>query len=113
MNSSSIIKSRHLYAALEIWRYCEDSCRHLFGSAFGNTVVDRILGELRKHSEGLTRTEISAVFANNINAAKLSAALDYLSKHGRAFARSEASGERGRPTERWFAGKEERKRTLV
>jgi len=86
-------------------------------SALGNTVADRILGELREHPEGLTRTEISAVFANNINAAKLSAALGYLSKHGRVFAKSEESGGRGRPTERWFAGKgeemEERKRTLV
>lgn len=102
LDCSAVIKIPHLRAALEVWRYCKDSCRYIFGSALGYPVADRILEELRKSPKGLTRTEISAIFGRNVSEAATSAALEFLRKQRRAFAKSEKSGERGRPTERWF-----------
>jgi hypothetical protein len=102
LDRSRVIRMQHLRAALEVWRYCEDSCRYIFGNALGNPVADRILDALRKAPHGLTRTEISELFARNVSEAATSAALEFLRKQGRAFMKSEKSGERGRPTERWF-----------
>jgi hypothetical protein len=109
LDCSPLIKLPHLRAALEVWRYCKGSCRYIFGSALGHPVADRILEELRRNTEGLTRTEISAIFGRNVSEATISAALAFLRDQGRAFAKSKKSGERGRPTERWFCKKTRRR----
>jgi hypothetical protein len=102
LDLSPLIKLPHLRAALEVWRYCKDSCRYIFGRALGDPVADRILEALRKNPQGLTRTEISAIFGRNVYEATISAAIEFLRKHGRAFEKPKKSGKRGRPTERWF-----------
>jgi hypothetical protein len=103
LDSSKVINTPHLYAALEVWRYCFDSCRYIFGSALGDPVADGILRELRKNPKGLTRTEISKLLGHNLDHERISDALESLHKHERAFTRDDKGGKPGRPSERWFA----------
>ena len=49
------VREEHLRAGLALWQYCEDSARHIFGRATGDTVADRILEALRTNSEGMTK----------------------------------------------------------
>ena len=91
----------HLKAALAVWEYCEASAKYVFGDAMGDAVADRILGGLRQTLDGLTRTDISALFGRNVLVGRLSQALGLLLQHGRA--RFEQQGDDIRRVERWFA----------
>jgi hypothetical protein len=102
LDASSIINSRHLAAAVEVWRYCEDSARFIFGDSLGDDTADRILQALRRTSEGLTRTDISSLFDRTKSADQISIALNRLSTMRLAHSTTEST--KGRPTERWFAG---------
>jgi hypothetical protein len=88
----------HLEAALEIWRYAEDSARYLFGDSIGDPTADSILRGLRRAPLGMTRTEIWALFGRNLHVAEIDRALLELGK-----ARFQAETTGGRPAERWFA----------
>jgi len=37
------IKRQHLEAGLEVWRYCEDSCRYIFGDLIGDSTAETLL----------------------------------------------------------------------
>ena len=102
MDRSDVICVQHLGAALEVWRYAEDSARFVFGDALGDPVADEILGALRTHPEGLTRSDIRDLFSRNAKAVTISAALALLDERSLAHCHSEDTG--GRPVERWFAG---------
>src|SRR5208337_636296 len=65
LDKSTEIRKEHLLAALEVWRYCEESVRFIFGERVGNPIADRILSMLRSMPAGLTRTEISTLFHRN------------------------------------------------
>lgn len=41
------ISATHLLAAREVWRYCEESARYIFGEALQNTTANEILAALR------------------------------------------------------------------
>ena len=43
LDCRSVIELVHLRAALEVWRYCEDSCRYLFGDRTGNPIADTLI----------------------------------------------------------------------
>jgi DNA replicative helicase MCM subunit Mcm2 (Cdc46/Mcm family) len=101
LGCSAVIKTQHLHAALAVWRYCQDSARYIFGSELGDPIADRILRELRRKSNGLTKTEIRSVFSRNLSEAEINRALGVLSEHG--FAKPEAEETGGRPSERWLA----------
>ncbi len=102
LDCSPEIRVPHLAAALEVWRYCQDSARFIFGDALGDQVADAILETLRARPEGMTRTEIRDFFDRNKSAAEIRRALGILARHG--LARSETDRETGgRPVERWFA----------
>jgi hypothetical protein len=92
----------HLEAALEVWRYCEDSCRYLFGDLIGDPTADAILKALRSTpQEGLTRWEINKLFAGNKPAAEIERALHLLAQTEKArFAMEDTGGKR--PAQRWF-----------
>jgi hypothetical protein len=92
----------HLEAALEIWRYCEDSCRYLFGDLIGDSTADAILKALRSApQEGLTRWEINKHFTGNKPAAEIERALHLLAQTRKAgFAMEDTGGKR--PAQRWF-----------
>src|SRR5262245_41923646 len=92
----------HLNAAFEVWRYCADSARCIFGNALGDRVADEILRALRAvGGEGMTRTEIRDLFARNASSDRIGAALALLLERGLVRRGTRSSG--GRPTEIWVA----------
>jgi hypothetical protein len=105
LDCSPVIKEVHLAAALEVWRYCEDSARFIFGDRIGDRIADEVLAALRQAGPGgITRTDLHRHFGRNTPAEKIAFGLNLLA--GCNLARSEtdvATG--GRPAERWFAVK--------
>jgi hypothetical protein len=94
------IQRHHLEAALEVWRYCDESARFIFGDRTGNLTADTILEALRKNPAGLTRAEIySDLFGRHKSKDEIKAALELLQRAGKAHAETEETG--GRPIERW------------
>lgn len=91
----------HLEAARELWRYCRDSARFIFGDAVVDPRENKALEALRAAPGGLTRTEISALFSRNLKREQLDAILRALLDQGKARFDRDATG--GRSAERWFA----------
>lgn len=103
LDRSQLVCEYHLRAGVEVWRYAEDSCRHIFGVATGDNVADSILTALRSNPTGLTRTEIIRdVFGGNKGKVHIDRGLSLLEKNGLAKHITETPPE-GRPIERWFA----------
>jgi Protein of unknown function (DUF3987) len=101
MDESEYIDREHLSAALAIWQYAEDSARHIFGNATGDSVADTILLALgAADQDGMTRTQIRDHFGRNLKADRITQALALLLKDGRLSMSTESTG--GRPVERWF-----------
>ena len=101
LDESPYVRASHLYAGLEAWRYCEDSCRAIFGDSLGDPTADEIMGALRRAPLGMTRTELIHHFQRHKKADEIGRALATLQQTGQA--RSEREDTGGRPTERWFA----------
>lgn len=99
----SVISQDHLMAALALWEYCEASARYIFGQRLGDPIADELIQALRKHPEGLTRTEIRDWFGRNRKASEIDRGLNILAKLNRALPHREESDGGGRPVERWFA----------
>lgn len=105
LDGATEIRREHLTAALEVWRYCEESARFIFGDALGDSTADFILQKLRTAPGGITRTEINTLFQKHKASSEISRALDVLKRARRARCEPEPTG--GRPTERWFATSED------
>jgi hypothetical protein len=104
LDCSSVVRAEHLMAALEVWRYCEDSARFVFGDALGDTTADEIIRELRQAPAGLTRNEIREHFNRNKSSAEIGRALGVLLEYGLArVERCQEDESQKRRTERWFA----------
>ena len=104
LGRSPVIRVDHLKAGLAVWRYCEKSARFIFGGSLGDPLADTILSALRRTPAGMTRTDVSVLFARNQSASAIDRALAGLSARGLALAVQEHSGGgRGRPIERWRA----------
>lgn len=101
LDSTPVIKERHLQAALAVWEYCEASARFIFGDSLGDPVADEILRLLRSRPEGMTRTEINNAFRRNRSAASIGQALTVLAENALATAEKEETS--GRAAERWCA----------
>lgn len=101
LDLSAVIRKEHLNAALAIWKYCEDSCRYIFGDSLGDPMADTLLQALRIASNGLTRTEINNLFGRHKDGGKLGRALAMLSESG--MVRRETRETDGRPAEVWIA----------
>ena len=101
LDRSPPVDVAHLRAALEVWRYCEDSARFIFESGTGNKHADRILQALRVADEsGLSKTEIvHDVFNRHATRFEIDEALRLL--HGLNLAHCRQENTRGRPVERW------------
>ena len=80
LDGSKFIMPIHLEAALELWRYSEESSRLIFGVKIGNTNADKILEALIAVApECLSRTEISEkVMLKNATAFEIDKALRLL-----------------------------------
>lgn len=99
---SYVVKPTHLNAALEVWRYCADSARFVFGASLGDPVADELdAALLHAGCEGRTRTEIRDLFNKNARKAEVDRALTLLIEHGRVRRDYERTGS-GRPVERWI-----------
>jgi len=106
LDQSSFIKVVHLRAALELWRYCFDSARFIFGEALGDPIADAILKKLRSHiPDGMTRAEISIdLFHRKKTSDEIGRALQSLLRQGMLRMKPDESSPRGgRPSERWSA----------
>lgn len=97
LDGSDVIRREHLRAALAVWEYAEASVRCVFGDSVGNPMADKILGELRRRSKGLTLTDIHDLFGRKTAAIDLRAALQLLLDSGLVSGRQKTTGERGRP----------------
>ena len=102
LDCSKEVCVEHLQAALECWRYCEDSARWTFQAGTGNKNADRILAALAAAEEkGMTRWQITnEVFNRNATKFEIDAALRLL--HGLKLAVRNIEGTETRPAERWF-----------
>jgi hypothetical protein len=101
LDCSTVVRVPHLAAALEVWRYGEDSCRFIFGDSLGDVTADTIRAALRRNPDGMTRTEISSLFDRHKAADQVTRALELLRSQKMAEFRSRPT--KGRPAERWFA----------
>jgi hypothetical protein len=101
LDQSEAVRVEHLLAALEVWRYCEDSVRYIFGDRLGDVTADKILSTLRSTPCGARRTEISELFDRNKDKNEIDRALALLYDSALAEMRMEPTA--GRSVERWFA----------
>jgi hypothetical protein len=101
LDGERLIGAEHVKAALALWNYAERSLFSIFGDALGDPNADRILTALREAPNGLTRTEIAAIFGRNAPASEIERALALLARAGLASPTTEDTG--GRPVERWQA----------
>lgn len=105
---TAVINGRHSIttedqdAAWEYWRYCDDSCKYIWGDTTDETSATILTG-LRGKTEGLTRSDIYAVFSGHRSKQDIDGALAWLAARGLAHSRTMATGERGRPAERWYS----------
>ncbi len=100
LDRSQVIGIEHLEAAFAVWKYAESSARYIFGDKLGNAAADKILAALRGRPEGMTRTEINALFQNH-RAGDVREALRILVESNLVEAKDVPTG--GRPAQRWFA----------
>ena len=101
LDGSKAIGQQHLVAALALWEYCEASARYVFGDALGDPDADEILEALSRKPEGMTRTEISALFNRNKSAGQIGRALTVLLRERRV--KMETIETNGRTAEVWTA----------
>jgi len=101
LDAAPSIGTAHLEAALECWRYAEQSAQFVFGDALGDPVADTILAALRQQPGGMTGTDLRDLFHRHAKPAQLDRALQRLLKEG--FATSAREQTAGRPTVRWRA----------
>lgn len=91
LDYSEQIREVHLKAALALWRYCEDSARHIFGDSLGDPFTDELLRALH-NSGGMTRTQIRDHFGRNKSSEKIDAALADLKRYGKAKCEKQTKG---------------------
>lgn len=102
INGARRIEDAHQDAAWELWRYCDDSCKYIWGDATDQTAA-RILQGLREtgNDKGLTKNEVFELFHGHKSKELINAGLAWLSSRGLAYSRTVPTG--GRPAEMWFA----------
>ena len=97
MGFSTAIKADHLLAALAVWEYVEKSAQYIFGDNIGDSVVDRIFAAVCDAPEGITRTNIMALFSNHEKRDRIEDAIKILIRCNKVeIARTNTSG---RPVE--------------
>jgi hypothetical protein len=101
LDRSCEVRTKHLRAALEVWRFCEDSARFIFGGRSSVSVKDRIITILKTEEAGLTRTKISEALQHHVPSAEITRALDALREKG--LVRTKSIKTTGRSAEVWFA----------
>jgi len=101
LDSSEVVRVQHLRAALEVWRFCEESARFIFSPAARVSLDDRILQILSTSGIRMTRTEISKKLSHHRTGEEIAAALRGLHEAGQARPMIVRTG--GRAAEQWIA----------
>ena len=101
LDSSPIVTTSHLEAALAVWDYCSASAALIFVPAAGDPVVDRIREALDAAPDGLTRDQIRTLFQRHVRSDRIDAALEQLTTLGAIT--SQKSPGKGRPSTLWSA----------
>jgi hypothetical protein len=109
LDRSRVITEQHLRSGLEVWRYCDDSARHIFAGKTGSKTADRIYTALvTAGDDGLSRAAIqNDVFYRHGDPVEIEAALSELAAAGKAEQRIEATA--GRSREVWTTARKARK----
>jgi hypothetical protein len=95
IDSQARVDLAHLDAAIEVWRYVEDSVRWIFGDRLGDPTADAIeTAVATAMPDGLDRTELRDHFSRH-RSAEIDRALGVLLRAGRIVAVQEKTG--GRP----------------
>lgn len=95
LDKSLEVKPEHLFAALAVLDYVFDSVLYIFQDRTGDPIANRILNELKTVTDGMTQTDISALFSRHESANKISASIEYLLRLNRIVRKTIATG--GRP----------------
>jgi hypothetical protein len=103
LDGGAEVRPPHLLAALAVWGFCEQSVRHVFGDALGDSVADELIRLLRAAPDGLTRWDMSNALGRHVLADRIGKALALLAEHGLARMAPRTADGRGRPEERWLA----------
>jgi uncharacterized protein DUF3987 len=118
LDRTRLIRREHLRAALEVWRYCHDSARHIFGTRIGDTVADRVLAEIRDSQGGyMDRNEIREFLGHKIDSNRIDLAREALVELGHIDIEQIAT--LGRPRDAggsaypWRKGEERRERASL
>lgn len=94
------IRVDHIEAAHDLWQYARDSAGLLFTGRSGDPKLDRLRDELRSAGrQGLTRTDLLAVFGRNLAASQVAGLADELVDEGVAEWFTDPS-DGGRPASR-------------
>jgi hypothetical protein len=101
LDRSPLIRLEHLRAAQEVWGYCEESVRFIFGDALGDETADAILKLLKNAPGGMTQTEIHRALSGHKSSAEMVRALTLLQGKGLLKAQQESTG--GPKVTRWSA----------
>jgi hypothetical protein len=91
----------HLRAALEVWRYCQDSVDYCFDGSIASTITDKIYAFLVTMPEGASLTQIFKLFHGHKKTEELQRAFDTLSTTGAVRREFRDTGKK--KTEYWFA----------
>jgi hypothetical protein len=99
IDGDNIIRTAHLQAALALWDYTARSATWAMRHTTADPIAEQIHTALAAAPDGLTRTQLRDLFARNLPAARVDAALTNLGAHGRAQRRRQPTA--GRPAEIW------------
>jgi DNA-binding transcriptional ArsR family regulator len=100
LDSSSVVTREHLVAALDVWNYSTQSANYIFNDTLDDPTATEILSALKDRPDGLSRTEIQALFSRNKSSNDIQSALNKLRESG--LVESERVPTGGRPSERWY-----------
>ncbi len=99
VDGEAVIRPTHLRAALALWDYAARSVTWALRHTTADPVGEQIHAALAAAPDGLTRTQLRDLFARNLPATRVDAALTVLASAGRAERRRLATA--GRPAEVW------------
>ncbi len=101
VDGETIIRPAHLQAGLALWDYAARSVTWAMRHTTADPVAEQVHAALAAAPDGLTRTQLRDLFARNLPAARLDAALAALAGAGRA--ERQRLPTAGRPAEIWAA----------
>lgn len=102
LDGSAEIQIHHLRAALECWRYCQDSALYIWGEKLDNATAETLRNALAQAgAAGLTRTDISARLHGHTDAKALDDALETLRGYGMVDSETDRRPGTGRKATRY------------